>query len=396
MNINNNLSPLPFYNSLNEQDVRKWWVYDKIYPLLTPVGSLLPFQIARPHRAGVEPGYEIPIDIDGAGYITIDGKWHTDQEVYAHVARYDVEGKTRVYAHNLPFGVITGGETQTKHPSVVFKDGDNYVISYLFVDDLYTGVIDVPGTATEMYIQVYNEQCYDEGWAIIFEAVPVEFLPISSMILYRSNGTQYADISQHVGTFQFKQIGGQDVIIYDGAYLSDWKVGQYYLKISDGIDTWYSDIFTVVEDLSECIKLEWWDDIDLNTDVGTVVYEDPSFRNILYLCSDVAKPTYEIEEEVIDRGGYQYPVLQISKKTYHFSFLAPEYMLDVMRLIRLSDHIRITDRLGRTYDKINSFMIEPSWEGRGDLASVSAEFTTDTVVKKTGRAYNTYGGRTDE
>ena len=47
---NNNLSVLPFYTSIEQQNARKWWIFGKIYPLFQPAGFLLPFQLIRDHR----------------------------------------------------------------------------------------------------------------------------------------------------------------------------------------------------------------------------------------------------------------------------------------------------------------------------------------------------------
>ncbi len=48
---NNNLSVLPFYTSLDQQNARKWWIYNRVYPLYCPAGFLLPFQIIVPHNS---------------------------------------------------------------------------------------------------------------------------------------------------------------------------------------------------------------------------------------------------------------------------------------------------------------------------------------------------------
>ena len=47
---NNNLSVLPFYTSLEQQNARKWWMYGRVYPLYCPSGFLLPFQIITTHN----------------------------------------------------------------------------------------------------------------------------------------------------------------------------------------------------------------------------------------------------------------------------------------------------------------------------------------------------------
>jgi hypothetical protein len=97
----------------------------------------------------------------------------------------------------------------------------------------------------------------------------------------------------------------------------------------------------------------------------------------------LARPDYNFEEEGEDRDGYFFPAKQISEKVYRFNFIAPEYLLDAMRLIRMSDHVVITCK-GETYTA-DSFLLSPTWEDQGDLAGVDAEFETATVVKKIGR-----------
>ena len=47
---NNNLSPLPFYTNISEQNHRLSYAYGNIYPLYGHTSFLLPFQIMRTHR----------------------------------------------------------------------------------------------------------------------------------------------------------------------------------------------------------------------------------------------------------------------------------------------------------------------------------------------------------
>ena len=50
MTSNNNISVLPFYTNIDEQNHRKSYAYGEIYPLFSQAGMLLPFQIQRAHR----------------------------------------------------------------------------------------------------------------------------------------------------------------------------------------------------------------------------------------------------------------------------------------------------------------------------------------------------------
>ena len=261
-----NYSVLPWYISLDYQESQKWWTYGKVYPLFTPAGYMLPFQIIRAHRTST---------------------------------------------------TITSFKVYTADGQLV---GD------------YTAAINGAGITVKQFSD------YD---VIVFPAR----LPIF------------------------------------GAMAN----GRYYATLEDGTEKWYSEVFTVVNDISPYLKIEWWDNEDFITDGGTVVYTEPTFHNILYLDSDIAKPEYKFEEEGETRDGYFFPTKQISEKKYRFSFWASEYLLDVIRLIRMADYVLISYN-GRRF-AADSFLITPEWESNGDIAAVDAEFETATVAKKTGVGY---------
>lgn len=187
----------------------------------------------------------------------------------------------------------------------------------------------------------------------------------------------------------FKQFTtlGYDVLVFPATVqvLANLANGRYYLStMIDGI-AYYSEIFTVVNDIQPYLKLTWWDSQDFTMDAGTIVYTNPDYRNVLYLQADLAKPDYPFEEEGETRDGYFYPTKQISEKRYHFSFLASEYLLDVMRFVRMADFAEI-EYHGQRYS-LDTFLITPEWESNGDVAAVQAEFDTATVAKKIGLGY---------
>lgn len=265
---NNNLSVLPWYNSIDQQNARKWWVYGRVYPLYTLAGFILPFQILRSHRSGTA------------------------------VTLFEIYDKNGIYIGN------------------------------------------------------YLQQIRDAG------------------ITIKSFG-------------QF----GYDVIVFSGQLpiLTQFENGQYYAVLSDGFQTWYSEIFTVVNDIQPYLKITWWDIDDFTMDAGTIVYTNPTFKNVLYLQSDLAKPEYQFEEEGETRDGYFFPTKQISEKRYRFNFLASEYLLDVMRFIRMADFAEI-EYHGQRYS-LDTFLITPEWEDNGDIAAVEAVFDTATAAKKIGLGY---------
>lgn len=266
---NNNLSVLPWYTSLNDQNARKWWVYDRVYPLFTPAGYILPFQIIIPHET----------------------------------------------TPNIGSFLLMNANTNT-------------VVSNI------TGGLGDTGLTVK----------------------------------------QFATL-------------GYDVVVYPGLFaaVNQMQNGRYYLIATINSVTYYSEIFTVVNDIQPYLKITWWDVADFVMDAGTIVYTTPSFRNVLYLKADIAKPEYPFEEEGETRDGYFFPTKQISEKRYRFHFLASEYLLDVMRFIRMADYAQI-EYHGKTYS-LDTFLITPEWEDEGDVAAVEAVFDTATVAKKIGLGY---------
>lgn len=218
--------------------------------------------------------------------------------------------------------------------------------------------------------------------------------------LYDKNGVLFADI-----TTALKETGlrivpfaslGYDVIVYPSLlpFAIDTPDGIYYARMTDGVNVWYSEMFTIVGDLSGYLKIEWYDVENFVFDAGQIVYQNPNFHNVLYLCTELGKPEYPFEEEGETRDGYFFPEKQISGKTYRCMALAPEYLCDVMRFIRMSDKVFVTDKYGRQYD-CDTFLITPKWQTQGDWASVEIEFETATVAKKIGWGYITPGRKGD-
>lgn len=269
---NNNISVLPWYTSIEQQNHRKSYAYGTIYPLFTPKRTLLPFQIMR----------------------------------------------------NTSSRNITGAQLYDKN-GVLFAD--------------------------------ITTALKDTGLQIV---------PFASL--------------------------GYDVIVYPSLlpFAIDTPDGIYYARMTDGVNVWYSEMFTIVGDLSGYLKIEWYDVENFVFDAGQIVYQNPNFHNVLYLCTELGKPEYTFEEEGETRDGYFFSEKQISEKTYRCMALAPEYLCDVMRFIRMSDKVFVTDKYGRQYD-CDTFLITPKWQTQGDLASVEIEFETATVAKKIGRGYITPG-----
>ena len=158
--------------------------------------------------------------------------------------------------------------------------------------------------------------------------------------------------------------------------------GQYWLEIHSG-GWYYSEIFCFDNNIDDCLKVEYWnpeDDFALKN--GIIVLGSENFHFILLLKSELGKPEYSFEEEATKRLGYSFIESQVSKKTYKFNTVIPEYLCDAMRIIRLCSQKKITCK-GETYDAI-TFNMEVDWQEQGDLASVTCEFDVDNIITNLG------------
>lgn len=379
---NNNLSVLPWYTSIEQQNARKWWIYNRIYPLFTPAGFLLPFQIMREHRLKFTRGNQITADDYDNGYLTQTGEWLQNVGNDYGVSSYDVTGKTYVYFNvppTYPMGVVAVAKNDNGDVLGIFNPNPGFTLRY-------TGGWQLPTGTTRLWVQTYNAQFSPNGNAYDATAIVA---PVEQFKIYTKDGKLVHTLTPGQMGFSVVPFAnlGYDVIVFLGQLpvLAQMNNGQYYAVLSDETETWYSEMFTVVNDIEPYLKITWWDLSDFTMDAGTIVYTNPAFKNVLYLQSDLAKPEYQFEEEGETRDGYFFPTKQISEKRYRFNFLASEYLLDVMRFIRMADFAEI-EYHGQRYS-LDTFLITPEWEDNGDVAAVEAVFDTATVAKKIGLGY---------
>ena len=259
--VNNNISPLPFYDSLALQNHRKDYAYGQVYQLITYRNMLLPFQVVLSNGTSV--------------------------------------GWVRLYNFN-----------------------------------------------TGKYIEI-TDSMKENGLVI---------KPFTGFVLLKYPGTLPIVEIKHEGL--------------------------YYLVIYiNGLGTIYSDLFTVTNRISDYLLIEYSNSYNFELKNGIVDFSD-NFAFKCYLNTQVGKPEYNFEEESTKRLGYIYVESQVSKKTYKFNVIVPEYICDALRIVRLCDNkiIRCKDD---EYEAI-SFEMEAEWQTQGDLASVTCEFETDNVVANIG------------
>ena len=188
-----------------------------------------------------------------------------------------------------------------------------------------------------------------------------------------------------------------DVIIYNGTNLGTaLPIGQYYLTLTSGQNTWYSDVVTIVSDTTKMTKITWWDEPALQSGVGVtefgagcIVYKYPvsgstvQYKNYMYFLEELGMPEYTVEEEGEQRDGLFYSSKILSGKKYKMQVAQlSETMCDALRFVHLSDFVTVVDGYQRTYN-CDSVLVTPEWQS-GAVASASVEITTDTFVKQVG------------
>lgn len=232
--------------------------------------------------------------------------------------------------------------------------------------------------------QVYPLITY-KSMLLPFQVVFASGTSISWVRLYNFNTGKFIDITRSMkeNGLTIKSYTGFKVLKYPGTLpvVEIKHEGLYYLAISISGRTIYSDVFTVCNRVDDYLLLEYSNSYNFELKGGMVDFSD-NFKFKCYLNTQVGRPEYDFEEEATERMGYTFIESQVSKKIYKFTFLAPEYLCDALRIVRLCDNKQITSKL-QTYD-LTTFSMEPEWEDQGDLASVECEFETDTVIANIG------------
>ena len=382
MSNRNNISPFPFFLDKGEQT--KWYAFGRDYIYLSPKRYILPFQIQRAERKDFAPSDAIASDyIDG--YLDKNGNLVEQRGLNAGVGSIDASEITNgyLYINNMPSPIFYRELTiNVQGAQIAFVNGSGQVLKVEnpiteLGNTTWSGMVAIPQGTTTIYVTQYNKVVSEEN--ATYNKVAITPKTIKSAVL-RDAKTD-ANIADLALAFSYITIENKDYIVHKGeetAFLEGFT-DKMYLELSDGIDTWYSAYFGFCE---PCMRIEWYDVEDFLFDAGAIAYSD-GYKNEMFFDAEIGMPEYEFEEEVAERNGYQFPISQISYKKYKFTILVPEEVCDVMRFIRLSDHIRISTK-NDTYEA-TSFLMTPTWAEQGYLAEVACEFTTDTVAKKIGK-----------
>lgn len=236
------------------------------------------------------------------------------------------------------------------------------------------------------YGQVYSLICPIASILPFQAIIDTKNAKIHKVKLHDFNTGENTDITQSMinGGLETKHYKDFTVVKYPSLLrVQELKFeGRYYIVLQfENLDTLYSDVFTCVRILADRLRLEYSNPYNFTIKDGIIDFSD-NFTFWCYINSQIGKPEYVFEEEASERMGYSFIESQVSKKVYRFTFIAPEYLCDALRVVRMCQTKRITVN-GRIYD-LTAFNMDVDWQEQGDLAAVSCEFETDTVLANIG------------
>lgn len=174
---------------------------------------------------------------------------------------------------------------------------------------------------------------------------------------------------------------------------------EYYVQYTISGQTYFSD-YVVFGDASNLMSLEWWhsadgdefiydrDDAAPETATGSYDYTNFGFNKIYFNDAvKIARPSYQFEDNIEQRLSTSYPITQTSFKLNKFTALLPEYIIDVLRLVRLHTNIAAVNYLGKQFVIKDFLMADTPWIDEGVLASVEFEFRSGSVSITHARSY---------
>lgn len=159
--------------------------------------------------------------------------------------------------------------------------------------------------------------------------------------------------------------------------------GVYYAEIHDNASgIWYTDDILFVDDVDKMVTLEWWH-MEKFKYAGRFIKYDYPFKHRCVFPTEIGKPIYQINKQGNTRDGKFFPSQTVSYKEHRFWFIAPEHLLDALRVVDQHDCKQIKHK-GKTYD-VDEIRWNIDWVADGNIAHVECIFITDTVAVVNGR-----------
>ena len=157
----------------------------------------------------------------------------------------------------------------------------------------------------------------------------------------------------------------------------------YYYALYTSNGTYVSEDFSHVDDITKYVCIEY---APKNTLYAKNLIISPSsgFRFKVLLNTSLARPEYKYDEESTKRHGYEFIESVISRKVLKCSAVVPEYICDALRVVKLCENTKLTDKAtGKSYEVMHSDFIA-DWQTQGDLAIVTLSFVVDNNILNLG------------
>lgn len=173
--------------------------------------------------------------------------------------------------------------------------------------------------------------------------------------------------------------------------------GQYFVKLSNGSQNWFSEVVTLQDfnyDLlgQECIltRIEYWATCDIDgIFYRTEAVGDEQYKNVAYLDLETGRPEYLYDEDGDEAGdGVFEASFRRAEKQYLLQGAFPEFFLDAMALLPLHidprgirGAVEIYTHLGYG-GAIDKVAIDAPWQGTDGVWAIGdIAFVMESIVR---------------
>ncbi len=412
-----NLNPIAWRKNRKYQAHRLWYAYGEVFKHICPAGRFFPFQLVKGANNADISSFVLNEVNTGATYDVLSDMQATglfvDREYYENYSIDNITSQER----SSPTGatkwgwsigapesfrfLLTKVESATLFSAVrcVIKTsstGTEIASADVFLTSLTIGqTVDLEFDFGAIIENTDNDNLWIElrangqFWTVGKDGayVPAPTGKPHEQDLYGTDtditvgpAVDAPGSAQEYSGFVRLSGGGDETVTYtsSGLIATSLPIGVYEATMSDGASTWYSEYYTIVEDADCFPKITYWHRENFDAGDHTRIYES-GYRDWLYLYSQgFIKPRYVYEQEVKSRGGVNFKNLQVSYKQGRMVFVAPEWLLDAIRLIWMVHDVEITYH-GTTY-KVSDITFGETWGEQGHLATVECVFRSDDIL----------------
>lgn len=224
----------------------------------------------------------------------------------------------------------------------------------------------------------YKLICPDNSLLPFQLLVPVGFDAPTKWEVLTMCGDLAIDISNNISKLKARQTTAGIYVYYSGDALKfstangsvnlKMPEGMYYSKITfpDGTE-YFSEMFAPTNDLSQFVKLEFWNGCDLQP----IMYNGIGWKQLMYLDTFIHTGEPEIEEDG-ERDGEDTLIPTFQKLTikYKFSALVPDFLKIAITSMQIHEEVYLTTGNGVRTGKIERMTTTATVESGGAYSTV--------------------------